>query len=241
MIYHSLILVFLIVYPVNISAQDCTGTLNLNFSGNYSVKIGDSIKTGEQLSFQLNPGVHIVHIRGNKNDWKIIKKDTINIPRCDSLYHYNYNTLETGYLRTEPSDVKVYRDSNYLGSTPLVINLNHERLLLKKTGYKGLILDDSLKSRMSLINLIPENLYKDRTSFLETTLPHILTGSLIVLGGISAYTKLKADRYYEQYSAFGYDNDLKNMRKYDLLSGISFGLLQINLAYLVYNFLIAGN
>ncbi|NUN08751.1 MAG: hypothetical protein HUU54_06205 [Ignavibacteriaceae bacterium] len=241
MIYRSLILVFLIVYADTINAQDCFNTIRFKFSKSYSVEVADSVKTGDELSFRVSPGTHIFYIREKINDWGIISKDTITFPGCDSSFVFLYDPGEKRYLRTEPSDVRVYDNSAYLGSTPLVLTRSQSGLLLAKPGYNRRVLSDSLQAGLGVIKLLPENLYGKEISFLKSNLPHILMGSLLVLGGLSAYTKLKADRYYEQYSAFGHDNDLKTMRKYDLLSGISFGLLQINLAYLVYNFLIAGN
>jgi hypothetical protein len=61
--------------------------------------------------------------------------------------------------------------------------------------------------------------------------------SIVVLGGITAYYKIKADKRFDDYQATGDGALLNETRKYDLISGISFAALQVNFGFLIYYFL----
>lgn len=74
-------------------------------------------------------------------------------------------------------------------------------------------------------------------SFFTSTTFKILIGSAAVLGGISAYFKIKADKKYDDYLNTKKQSTLDEVDRLDLISGISFGLLQINFGYLIYKFL----
>lgn len=65
-----------------------------------------------------------------------------------------------------------------------------------------------------------------------------LLAGVVILGGTAAYLKIEADKKYDNYISSGEERFLEETRKYDLLSGISFGLLQLNFIYMVLNFLI---
>lgn len=85
------------------------------------------------------------------------------------------------------------------------------------------------KINLSTIN----NDYK----FHESSLFKILTGCSIALGVISAYFKINADKKYDEYVSSNNPLTLKKVNEYDLISGISLGLLQINIGYMIYKFL----
>ena len=74
-------------------------------------------------------------------------------------------------------------------------------------------------------------------SFYEKGLFKYLIGGLVVLGGTTAYFKLEADKKFEEYQLTGSNNLLDETRRYDLISGITFGALQINFGILLYYFL----
>ncbi|MDF1611466.1 hypothetical protein [Stygiobacter electus] len=85
------------------------------------------------------------------------------------------------------------------------------------------------------INL--SSVFNNNYKFHESSLYKILTSSAIVLGAISAYYKINADKKYDEYLLTNDQATLKKVNKYDLISGVSFSLLQINFGYLIYRFL----
>lgn len=74
-------------------------------------------------------------------------------------------------------------------------------------------------------------------NFFTSSTFKILLGSAAVLGGVAAYFKIKADNKYDEYLSTKNQSTLDEVDKLDLISGISFGLLQINFGYLIYKFL----
>ncbi|MCK9280335.1 MAG: hypothetical protein M0P71_06935 [Melioribacteraceae bacterium] len=87
---------------------------------------------------------------------------------------------------------------------------------------------------------VPENQsikfpYENNDKFFNSTLSKILVGSAVVLGGVSAYFKLKADKEFENHS--NNNNYESNYNTYDTISGVSLGLLQVNIGILIYYFL----
>lgn len=85
--------------------------------------------------------------------------------------------------------------------------------------------------------LLPDN-GQPAEQFYESTLFQVLLGGIVVLGGVSAYFKLKADDYYDDYRRTGDESLLDKTDAYDTISGISFGLLQVNFGFLIYKFLV---
>ncbi|MFA7288720.1 MAG: hypothetical protein WC055_07545 [Melioribacteraceae bacterium] len=77
--------------------------------------------------------------------------------------------------------------------------------------------------------------YVKEEKFFNSTLSKALVGSAVILGGVSAYFKLKADKEFDSYK--NNTNYKSNFNTYDTISGISFGLLQINIGILIYYFL----
>ncbi|MCX7876258.1 MAG: hypothetical protein N2321_08850 [Melioribacteraceae bacterium] len=115
-------------------------------------------------------------------------------------------------------------------------NEYHENLIneLKADTIKNKIIVDKnlLISKIDFSNYVNNN-----NKFYESNLFKALIGSSIVLGTITAYYKINADKIYDEYSVTKNPSTLKKVNKYDLISGISFTLLQINFGYLIYKFL----
>ena len=65
-----------------------------------------------------------------------------------------------------------------------------------------------------------------------------LLAGVVAFGGAAAYLKIEADKRYDEYQETGEERFLDETRRYDVLSGISFGLLQLNFLYMVLSFLI---
>lgn len=78
---------------------------------------------------------------------------------------------------------------------------------------------------------------KSEESFFKSGTLKLLIGSAALLGGISAYFKIQADRKYDDYLKSKNQTLLDEVNRLDAVSGISFGLLQLNFGYLIYKFL----
>ena len=140
------------------------------------------------------------------------------------------------YLKTSPQDAAVYCNDSLIGYTPLHLSATYENLELKKPGYETRIISsDELKENHSfLLNYVGE--VKEESFFKKDLFKYLVAG-IVILGGTTAYYKLKADKKFDAYKITGEQELLDQTHKYDLISGITFTALQINFGVLIYLFL----
>jgi len=140
-------------------------------------------------------------------------------------------------LNSSPQDAYVFYKDSLIGNTPLFIQTGFRNLTLRKHGYDDIsILSDNLTP--GKIIMMNYNGQEKEKTFFQKDIFKILTAGIIVLGGTTAYFKLKADNKFEEYEFTGNSKLLDDTRKYDLISGISMAALQINFGLLLYYFLI---
>jgi hypothetical protein len=161
--------------------------------------------------------------------------------KSDSAYYagkpdYIRKEVNNIYLNSAPQDAYVYKNDSLVGHTPLFLDSRIGIIRLEKPGYKAVDFNPRLNKNNALVELKFEYPVNEE-NFYRKPVFKIITGSVVVLGAVSAYFKLKADRHYENYRNSGSRSELNSTRKYDLISGLSFGALQINLGILIYHFL----
>ncbi len=236
------IFIYLLVLSGNIFCQPCISYLKLEGVKNGNVIVfDDSVYLSANNPLKLTSGRHFVGIKNSLREWTFINSEIIPVDSCGVMHTRKYEKPDISFFNTVPSDAVVSRGDSILGRTPMYLQGNLYDIIVTKTGYQILKLENNFGAGENPLKLLPAVFENGQDQFLNSRMFKILSGSLVILGGISAYTKIKADNYFDRYQAFGVDSDLRQTRKYDLISGISFGLMQINLAYLVYNFLIAEN
>jgi len=165
--------------------------------------------------------------------------DTVFLESCNHQ-ELNYNFNSDVYIQTKPEDAAVFRNDSLLGYTPLFIPNDYRSLKLSKLGYEDKIISSNKISGINSINLNSRNessLNGNKESFFEKDLFKYLIGSIVVLGGTTAYFKLKADNRFDEYQITGERALLDEVDRYDLISGITFTALQINFGILIYYFL----
>ena len=149
--------------------------------------------------------------------YKIFAQDSLN-----NLIFHNEDSIIIS-----DSDTLVYQDLSFTKSD----NLNSSR-------------------EWSRLNLFKDNLYKQidknlltnidnekRKSFIDSPTFKIVLGTAIIFGASAAYFKLEADNYDSRFIDTKNQKYLNKRNDYDIYSGISLGLLQINFGYLIYRFL----
>jgi len=218
-------------------AQECFNTLKINSDiSEVNIFINDSlISSNGNIDTELNDGRYIIIATENSGKWNAKTfSDTVFLSGCETKiinYYFRNETL----LETIPSDVYVYSNDSLIGFSPLKIPKNFGELKLAKPGYveRKINIDDK---SYYLIELNYNGIVKSEP-FVETTLFKVLTGSVIVLGAVTAYFKLKADDKFDEYRFSGNKKFLDETNKYDTISGISLALFQINFGYIIYRFL----
>jgi hypothetical protein len=189
------------------------------------------------VSIELTKGRYFLSAVEDIEEWNSkVFNDSIEITECTGE-KFSYKFSSGVYLKTEPQDVYVYSSDTLVGHTPLFLSDEISSVTLSKSGYqtKNLAVNQIYSGKPVKLDFVGT---KDNGSFFQQDLFKILLGGLVVLGGTTAYFKLKADEKFEDYQFSGDQKLLDQTRKYDLISGITFTALQINFGVLIYYFLI---
>lgn len=155
----------------------------------------------------------------------------------DSISTDSTAAVKEVLLNSNPQDAYVFYKDSLIGNTPLFVQSSFRNLTLRKNGYDdiNILWSDITPGKVILMNY---NGQEKEKSFFQKDIFKILTAGIVVLGGTTAYFKLKADNKFEEYEFSDNSNLLDDTRKYDLISGITFTALQINFGLLLYYFLI---
>lgn len=234
-----LTLIILCLSAFMIHAQECDTKLMVesDFSETYYYLNDTLVGSGIKLEIIVTPGIHILYVMENSDRWDSKAfTDTIVIKACETL-KLSYKLRSDFLLRTEPDDVEVISNGSLSGRTPLLLAYDSENILLRKKGFADKKIKLSDFKTADVINLDYIESTTDK-SFFQKDIFKILMGSIIVLGGTSAYFKIQADEKFEEYEVTGEGKLLDETRKYDLVSGIIFSALQINFGILIYHFLV---
>lgn len=214
--------------------QNCNGRIIIHSDNrNLKVLINDTLEVTGQNEIYLSKGFYNVNIAGLSNLWNAQTiQESFSLDSCET-HEINFNMSNQILIDSEPQDVMVYFCDSLLGFTPLRLASNYEKLSLRKNGFADKEVE--LDNRISKINVSLDFIGKNKKeNFFNTTASKILFGSMIALGATSAYFKIKADKNYDQYLKTGDISFKDQTERYDLISGITLGLSQINFGYLVY-------
>jgi len=233
-----LLLLFLGVIVNHGYSQDCKVKVVIKTNSPGSEIIIDNIYVGKgDVTTNLSPGNHILKVLEADKQWSGNSlTDTIRINNCQDEKNITYSFNGQVYLNSNPQDAEVFAGDSLLGFTPLFISDSISEISLKKVNYesKSVVLKDIKSIGIINLNYSGEQIKK---SFYDESFFKYLLGGAVVLGAVTAYFKIKADKSYKDYQRTGNSGFLDDTHKYDLISGITFGALQINLGYFIYNFL----
>lgn len=230
--------VIFLMITLRVFGQDCEVKVSVKTDNPGAEIIIDNINMGSgEVVTKLSPGSHILKTTEPGNQWnRKTLTDTIRINNCRDEKKLTLSFNGQVYLDSDPQDAEVLYGDSLLGFTPLFISDKISELSLKKTNYESRTVTFKDIPRTGIINLnyTGEQIKK---SFYNEPLFKYLIGGAVVLGAVTAYFKIKADRSYKDYQKTGNNVSLDDTHKYDLVSGIAFGALQINLGYFIYKFL----
>ncbi len=192
-------------------------------------------KGSEEIS--LPPGKYSILIKKSLLEWNGSQiKDTVNITGEGNRIEKHYSFGKMTLLDTRPQNAGVLARDSLIGYTPLFIHEGIGSVTILKDNYSPLHINPA-DYRNNIINLgTPLNGHTE--SFVKTGWFKVLIGTAAVLGAAAAYYKIKADRKYDDYLNNGSQALLDEVNRYDLISGIALGALQINFGALLYFLLI---
>ncbi len=235
---NKLIIFIVSLLPVlNAYAQECKARIDISTDLSSSKIYIDNDLIGKgSAEIELSEGEHKIIVIDESDRWDARSfNDTLHIENCnDTTLTYSFKSEV--YLNTEPQDVYVYQDSELVGHTPLFLKVNSDEIVLRKPGFEDKVLRQAdLKTNEKIrLNFTGEPIGKN---FFERNVFKILVGGIVALGGVTAYFKLKADNNFDKYLISGDEYYLDQTHKFDLISGITFGALQVSFGFLIYYFL----
>ena len=229
-------ILFLLLVGLNfISAQDCKSNLVLKAeSEDLLIFIDNEYLGNGNVETSLSEGLHKIKIKepGLRWDARTLEKE-INITECGKEYNFTFKFDEEYLLETNPSNVWVYSNDTLVGNTPILISKNIETIKLEKEDYKTRILNVNQLSSTDKIHLDFTGELKTKR-FIETPFFELLVGTAVGLGALAAYYKIQADQSFDKYEETKEQRYLDDTDKYDNISGIAFGALQLNFGALIY-------
>lgn len=227
------IIIFFLLYA-GIGAQEKKIRLSIktNIRESY-IYINNEFKGRGQIKLEVVKGDYIVHLKESLLRWTgSDMADTLKITGGEGDIEKTYSFIEYKRLESEPSDAHVLYSDSLLGHTPLFIPKNVKNITLLKDNYAPL--NVNLKNqRKEEINLgTPIN--GTTNSFVKTVWYKALLGSAAVLGAVAAYSKIQADKKYDNYLVSGKASEMDEANRLDRISAFSLAALQINFAVLLY-------
>ena len=233
----SLLVVVFISTFSQVYAQDCKSKVTINTDTPFSrIYLDNKLIGKDKAVIELATGRYHLLVMEESDRWDAKAfDDTLEIIRCSDTT-LTFNFISEVYLDTGPQDAYVYQDSELVGHTPLFLPMSPGEIVLKKPGYEDKVLNEKDLTPNKKIALNFEGEIKGK-NFFEKNIFKILVGGIITLGGVSAYFKLKADNNFDEYQTSGDRYYLDKTHKYDLISGITFGAVQVGFGFLIYYFL----
>lgn len=231
------LLVILAIWSTILIAQDnCISKLMINSTDSSAVIYIDGKMIGYgTVKADVSKGKHIIYSKSDIRKWNAHEVyDSVLIEDCGIEKHINLSFSKPVYLSSDPINAQVYYKDSLIGTTPLYLSSEISQVDLKKKDYRT--------EKVGLENLSPNNSTikldfigkGNRNNFFRTNMFKILLGSAVVLGGAAAYYKLKANDFFDDYNRTGKPSALDNTNKYDKISGIAFGALQVNFGVILY-------
>jgi PEGA domain len=148
-------------------------------------------------------------------------------------------------LRTVPADAAVYLRRKLIGRTPLSISVQNtsDTVRISKPGFEAqyLVLHERDSDQINIL-LSPspgfdpgDEVRSSKPSFRLPPTKILIAGAVGLAAGITAVMlKEQADRHYDRYADHGLAGDFDSSRRYDLISGIALAILELSIAYLLY-------
>jgi len=230
---------FIALFNTESCSQDCEVQVIINCNiENVNIFIDDSLSgSGKNVVTNVSGGVHQIVVTKNNYSWDTKTfSETLNLQSCNDTV-LSFNFLSDVLLNSDPGNAAVFDGDSLLGYTPLHIPLGLQSIKLQKNGYESKTVHYSDFENLKPVKMNFTGEYKEGT-FFNKTLFKILLGSMLALGATTAYFKLEADKYFDDYKFGGDHSLLDKTHQYDLISGISFVALQINFGLIIYYFLV---
>lgn len=226
------------LYSSGMYAQDCTSVISVKTGEQKAVILVNGKNAGHgSAELNVEKGKYIILVKNNPDAWNSPElTDSVVIDDCGQRKELSFHFDSLVYLKSSPADAYVYYKDSLMGHTPLFIPVNIDRVELRKENHRSKEVFPEQLLGNNTVNLDFTG-PRQGSSFLKSNTFRILTGTALVLGATAAYFKIKADNTFDEYMLNRDQALLDRTDKYDLISGIALGALQVNFGVLIYYFL----
>ena len=223
-----------LMFNISIEAQNCKSLYTIISKGNYIV-VDQKYSAKDILKVNLQKGLHTVVVKRSFRIWDGYNKtDTLDVKDCSGSKTLVYSLPRLSFINSTPQDALVLNKGVSLGYTPLTIPTTKNNIKLYKQNYFPQ--EISFSNSLENIRLVPDKTIIHKTNFTDSPWFKVLVGSAVGFGVTAAYFKLKADNRFDQYNKTKDKTFLDETDKFDLISGIALGALEINFGILIYYF-----
>ncbi len=234
-IEYLMIFILIFFFSKDIFTQNCISKISIETTNSNSIiYLNDKLIGKQKVDTLLSQGKYILKVIENNKQWNSnYFYDTISISNCNDTIILTFDFKNKIYFRTAKNNLQLISDT---------LLLNDKNLFVSNTGYELSELNFNLKNTAKEINEINQDIFKlkdekDKESFFSSSIFKFLASGIFLLGGTTAYFKLQADDYFDKYRQTGEKKYLDKTDQYDLISGISFVLFQIDFGFIIYKVL----
>ncbi len=227
-------ILFLTVISVQTFSQDCkTGIIVISDAANVRIFINDTLEFKDQFEFELDKGDYRISVLDDSDRWDSKSyTDSFILDSCE-IKEIIVSFSDEFLIDSSPQDAGVFISDSLIGYTPLLLSQSINKITLKKSGFteQEIILDNRRSRIVASLDFVGEY---EKEKFFNKTISKVLLGSMIALGAATAYYKIKADNNFDNFIRTGDPKYKKRTDEYDLISGVTLGLTQINFGFLIY-------
>ena len=147
-------------------------------------------------------------------------------------------------IRSEPYGAIVQHQDSVIGTTPMILSAISAKYIIRltKENFQDIIIPLSntggeINMKMEPVERLIKNKYSSLQIEKQSDIPssvYIAGGTVVVSGTVAAYFKIKSDRLYKDYRNTNSGSTLNQVRKLDIVSGVSLAVSEISLFLLSY-------
>lgn len=228
------LLFYLCFIAMSVYAQEAKTKLIITASptGAY-IFIDGKLEGRGKLEIVIPAGKYNICVKESLIKWTGAETtDEITVSGSENKIEKHYSLEKPVLLNTEPQNARVLSRDSVIGYTPLLLNPAVKNVTLLKYNYgpQNININPSDKNEINLGTPVNGN----NKSFVKSVWFKVLIGSAAVLGTVAAYYKIHADKKYDEYLTSKNSSILSEVNKYDDISSVALGALQINFGALLY-------
>jgi hypothetical protein len=227
------ILLYLCFIAFSVSAQEVKTRLIITTSpaGAY-IFIDGKLEGRGKLEIDILAGKYNICVKESLLKWTGSEATDVITASGENKIEKHYSLEKQVLLNSEPQNAGVFSRDSVIGYTPLLLYSSVKNVTLLKPNYgpRNIDINPSGKNEIDLGTPINGN----NKSFVKSIWFKVLIGSAAVLGTVAAYHKIHADKKYDEYLINKNSSILSEVNRYDNISGVALGALQINFGVLLY-------